>query len=180
MAPGPICSDRAAAPKFSYSAFDTYDALPAALRVPVRLPDPAAERPVAAFAFGATAHEAFEAFTKERRERAARVRRAADPRGPGARLFRERWVPAEFGDRTTEESYQRRVATLLDNFWTGEISSLGEAMHEELAFELVIDGAAGAPPVVISRLDRPDRSAARRAASRSSTTRPAAPAPRRA
>ena len=29
------------------------------------------------------------------------------------RLFRERWVPSAFGDRVTEESYERRVETLL-------------------------------------------------------------------
>ncbi len=40
------------------------------------------------------------------------------------REFRARWTPTGFGDKTTEEGYQRRVATLLDNFWKGEVSSL--------------------------------------------------------
>ena len=90
-----------------------------------RIPRP--EAPVAAFAFGSTAHAAFEAFTKERRERVAR----GDPpptRDDLEREFRARRVPAAFGDRTTEDGYQRRVATLLDNFWDGEVSSIGLLM----------------------------------------------------
>ena len=49
---------------------------------------PPRDEPVAAFAFGTTAHAAFEAFTKERRERSARGRAAAHPRGPRARVPR--------------------------------------------------------------------------------------------
>ena len=79
---------------------------------------PPREEPVAAFSFGSTAHAAFEAFTKERRERAARGE-PPPTREDLEREFRARWTPTDFGDKTTEEGYQRRVATLLDNFWTG-------------------------------------------------------------
>jgi len=149
--------------RFSYSAFDTYDrcGLQYAFRYVYRMPGP--DRPVAAFSFGSTAHEAFEAFTRERRERTAR----GEPPPTRADLeaaFRAGWVPAAFGDKTTEEGYQRRVATLLDNFWEGEVASLGEALHEELEFELRLDpgewpgGGAGQDPVVITgSIDRIDR-----------------------
>ncbi len=85
-----------------------------------------------------------------------------------------------FGDKTTEEGYQRRVATLLDNFWQGEVSSLGEALHEELPFELTLEpgrrlGARRHPPARST-----GSTACHRAASRSSTTRPAASHRRRA
>lgn len=143
--------------RFSYSSFSTYEACPMryAFSYLYRIPPPA--RPVAAFAFGGTAHEAFEAFTRERRERLAR---GDEPptRADLERLFHERWQPAGFGDRTTEEGYQRRVDTLLENFWTGEVASLGEAIAEELEFELVIEDPSGAPPVVIGgSIDRIDR-----------------------
>jgi superfamily I DNA/RNA helicase/RecB family exonuclease len=144
-------------PRFSYSAFSTYETCPTryAFAYVYRIPEPS--RPAAALTFGSTAHDAFEAFTKERRERQARGE-PEPTREDLERLFRERWVPSEFGDRTTEEIYQRRVATLLDNFWTGEVSSIGEAIVEEQAFELVIEDPTGAPPVVVyGKIDRIDR-----------------------
>ncbi len=144
-------------PRFSYSAFSTYDTcgLRYAFQYLYQIPPP--ERPVAAFAFGTTAHAAFEAFTKERRDRAAR----GDPpptREDLEREFRTRWTPTAFGDRPTEERYQRRVNTLLDNFWDGEVSSLGEAIFEELPFELTLEPADGGPPIVVyGVIDRIDR-----------------------
>ncbi|MCY7418880.1 MAG: PD-(D/E)XK nuclease family protein, partial [Chloroflexi bacterium] len=97
------------------------------------------------------------AFTKERRDRAA----GGDPpptREDLERQFRSGWTPASFGDRPTEERYQRRVATLLDNFWVGEINSIGEAIAEELPFELTLEPTDGSAPVVIyGVIDRIDR-----------------------
>ncbi len=67
-------------------------------------------------------------------------------------------MPTAFGDKTTEETYQRKVATLLDNFWQGEVSSLSEALHEELDFELALDAGDGSAPVIVSgQIDRIDR-----------------------
>ena len=118
---------------------------------------PEAEEGAPWLTFGSTAHEAFEAFTRERRERVARGE-PEPSREDLERLFRDRWVPTAFGDKTTEEGYQRRVATLLDNFWTGEVSSLGEAVAEELDFELTLDPGDGSAPVVIhGSIDRIDR-----------------------
>ncbi len=141
----------------SYSSLSVYDtcSLQYAFKYVYRMPP--RDEPVAAFAFGTTAHEAFEAFTKDRRERTARGE-PPPTREDLERAFRARWTPADFGDKTTEEGYQRRVATLLDNFWTGEVSSLSEALHEELDFELTLEPADGSPPVVITgQIDRIDR-----------------------
>ena len=143
--------------KFSYSSLDTYERCPLqyAFRYVYKIPQP--DRPVAAFAFGSAAHEAFEAFTRERRERLARGEEPPT-REDLERHFRELWVPADFGDRPTEEAYQRRVTDLLDNFWTGEVSSIGQAIVEEQAFDLVIEDPDGGPPVVIGGfIDRIDR-----------------------
>ena len=48
--------------------------------------------------------------------------------------------------------------TLLENFWNGEVSSIGEAIAEELVFDLVIEDPDGGLPVVVSgSIDRIDR-----------------------
>jgi RecB family exonuclease len=61
-------------------------------------------------------------------------------------------------DKSTEEGYQRRIATQLDNFWQGEVSSLGQALVEEQPFELTLDPEDGSAPVVIfGKIDRIDR-----------------------
>jgi DNA helicase-2/ATP-dependent DNA helicase PcrA len=143
--------------RHSYSSLRVYDTCPLkyAFQYVYRMPPP--DRPVAAFAFGTTAHAAFEAFTKERRERAAR----GEPPPSRADLetaFRANWTPTEFGDKATEEGYQRRVATLLDNFWNGEVSNLSEALHEELDFELTLDAGDDDASVIINgTIDRIDR-----------------------
>jgi DNA helicase-2/ATP-dependent DNA helicase PcrA len=117
------------------------------------------ERPetAPALSFGSMAHAAFEAFTRERRERAARGE-PPPTRADLEREFRTQWVPQAFGDRDVEERYGRRVATLLDNFWEGEVASLGEALYEEQQFELRLDPGEGQDPVVIhGSIDRIDR-----------------------
>jgi RecB family exonuclease len=143
--------------KFSYSAFNTYETCPMqyAFAKVYGIPEPS--RPVGALTFGSTAHAAFEAFTKERREALARGE-APPTKADLERLFHAQWKPTAFPDRTTEEAYERRIDTLLGNFWDGEVSGLGEALHEELKFELVIEDPSGAPPVVVTgSIDRIDR-----------------------
>ena len=143
--------------RHSYSSLDTYDRCPLryAFHYVYRIPPP--DRPVAAFAFGSTAHAAFEAFTRDRRERAARGE-PPPTREDLEREFRALWTPSAFGDRASEEGYQRKVANLLDNFWQGELSSLSEALAEELDFELTIEPDDGSAPVVITgQIDRIDR-----------------------
>ncbi len=140
---------------FSYSQFDTYERCPAqyAFRHVYRIP---VADTVAAFTFGSTAHAAFEAFTKERRERAA----AGEPpptREDLQRHFEAAWQPSGFPDRTSEETYRRRTGTLLDNFWGGELAGAGEALHEELKFALRLQPAAGSGVVsIVGSIDRVD------------------------
>ena len=64
---------------------------------------------VAAFTFGSTAHAAFEAFTKERRERAARGEPPPTREDLG-QLFAAEWKPTGFPDATSEQTYRRRTA----------------------------------------------------------------------
>ncbi len=143
---------------FSYSSLRDVRALPAAVRVPATSTGSRrADEPVAAFTFGSTAHAAFEAFTKERRERAGPRRAAADARGPRARCSGPSGPPAEFGDQTTEEGYQRRVGTLLDNFWRARSAASAEALARGARLRADARArrrrAAGRHP----RPDRPDR-----------------------
>ena len=144
-------------PTFSYSSLSTYEACPLryAFSYVYRIPEP--DRPAAHLTFGSTAHSAFEAFTRERRERLARGE-PAPTREDLERHFAASWKPAAFGDKTTEETFERRVGRLLDNFWDGEVASLGEAIAEELDFTLVIETADGTPAVkVYGGIDRIDR-----------------------
>ena len=140
---------------FSYSQFDAYERCPAlyAFRHVYRIP---VADTVAAFTFGSTAHAAFEAFTKERRERAARGE-PPPTRDDLAQHFAAAWKPTGFPDKVSEDTYRRRVGTLLDNFWTGEVAGAGEALHEELKFELRLEPADGSPVVgIVGSIDRVD------------------------
>lgn len=140
---------------FSYSQVDLYGRCPLryAFQHVYRIPS---SRRVGAFTFGTTAHSAFEAFTKERRERLARGE-AAPGRDDLQRLFEAEWKPGEFEGRTAEESCRGRIATLLDRFYEGELASVGEALLEEQPFELVIDVPGGPPASFAGSIDRIDR-----------------------
>jgi DNA helicase-2/ATP-dependent DNA helicase PcrA len=140
---------------FSYSQMNVYEACPLqyAFQRLYRIPT---SRTVGALTFGSTAHAAFEAFTRERREAVARGE-SAPTRADLERLFLAEWRPDGFEERTTEEGYQRRIATLLDNFYEGELSSLGEALMEETDFELVIPVPGGPPATFRGSIDRIDR-----------------------
>ena len=64
--------------------------------------------------------------------------------------------PSATGPRRT--AYHRRIDTLLENFWAGEVANLGEATAEEQPFELVIEDPEGGAPVLITgSIDRIDR-----------------------
>jgi DNA helicase-2/ATP-dependent DNA helicase PcrA len=141
---------------FSYTQFDTYGRCPLryALQNVYRVPT---TETVAAFTFGSTAHAAFEAFTKERRDRAARGEPPPTREDLG-QLFAAEWKPTGFPDATSEQTYRRRAATLLDNFWEGELARVGTALHEELGFVLRLDPGDGTPVVRIGGfIDRIDR-----------------------
>jgi len=142
--------------RFSYSQLSMYEACPLRYAFSYVYSIPTAKK-VGALTFGSTAHAAFEAFTRERRERAAR----GDPeptREDLARLFAAEWTPTAFPDRTSEDGFKRRIAGLLDNFYDGELATAGEAIHEELPFSLTIDPGDGSAPVVLGgSIDRIDR-----------------------
>ncbi|HEY2887443.1 MAG TPA: PD-(D/E)XK nuclease family protein, partial [Candidatus Limnocylindrales bacterium] len=141
---------------FSYSQFSTYERCPLqyAFASVYRIPT---ARTAGYFAFGSAAHAAFEQFTKERRARLARGETAPTKADLEA-IFAAQWHPAEFGDRTTEAEYQRKTGNLLERFWDGELSTSGEAIHEELEFSLALDPGDGSSPVIVSgSIDRIDR-----------------------
>jgi DNA helicase II / ATP-dependent DNA helicase PcrA len=140
---------------FSYSQIETYERCPLqyAFRHVYRIPS---SRIAGALTFGSVAHAAFEAFTKERRERLARGE-PAPTRADLDRFFQAEWRPGEFEVKTAEENYQRRVRTLLDNFWDGEVSSVGQAEREEEPFELSLEMPDGEPAIISGIIDRIDR-----------------------
>jgi len=143
-------------PSFSYTQLDTYERCPTmfAFRYVYRIPT---GEVASALTFGVTAHSAFERFTSERRRRLA----AGEPPPTKEELqawFREEWRPEGFPDRTAEESYRRRVGSMIDGFWEDELVSSSEALHEELSFELSLDPGDGSPKVRIGgQIDRVDR-----------------------
>ncbi len=142
---------------FSYTSLSTYTKCPLqfALRYVYKIPGP--DKPKAFFSFGNTAHAAFEEFTRMRRERIARGEAPPTREELGA-LFAAQWKPADFGDVAAEAGYKRRAQGLLDNFWNAELSTVGEALHEELDFELVLVPDDGSAPVrIYGAIDRIDR-----------------------
>jgi DNA helicase-2/ATP-dependent DNA helicase PcrA len=140
---------------FSYSQVESYERCPLqyAFKHVYRIPS---SRSSGAMTFGSTAHAAFEAFTKDRRERLARGEEPPT-RADLARFFEAEWKPGEFEEKTSEETYRRRVRTLLDNFWDGEIATVGQAEAEERPFELIIEMPAGGPAIFTGIIDRIDR-----------------------
>ncbi len=155
-------------------------AVPAQVRAVVRLPHagpgPARRR---AFAFGNTAHEAFEAFTRERRERIARGEPPPTREEPGAP------VPGRLeAGRLRRHGHRGRLRApsrigLLDNFWTGELCAPGRGPPRGAGLRAGPGPRRRHRPRSRLRRHRPHRPAALAAASRSSTTRPATPRARR-
>ena len=141
---------------FSFSQFDVYEHCPLqyAFKHVYRFPEPEGR---GALTFGSTAHDAFERFTRERRERAAR----GDPpptREDLGRWFDEAWQPGTYGSATAEQAYRERTTPLLDAFFAGELAATDrEVLHEELPFELVLEPDDAAPVIVHGKIDRIDR-----------------------
>ena len=141
----------------SYSSLATFDLCPRQYAFRYVEQVPVEETPNLPFAFGRAAHAAFEAFTRERRERLGRGE-APPTREDLGRLFDEAWAAAEFTGQAKDEGFRRRVAGLLDRFWRREASAAGEVIAEEQLFELVLDPVDGAQPVVLRGcIDRVDR-----------------------
>ncbi|MBI3748370.1 MAG: UvrD-helicase domain-containing protein [Chloroflexi bacterium] len=140
---------------FSYSQIDAYERCPLqhAFRHVFRIPS---SQMVGALTFGSTAHAAFDAFTRERRERLARGE-PPPTRADLDRLFEAEWKPGDFEEKTAEKNYRQRVNTLLSNFWEGELASIGTAETEELPFELALEMPDGEPAIFTGIIDRIDR-----------------------
>ena len=125
-APGRTCSTSLPLPDaFSYSQFVDLRGLPAAVRVPAASTGSRRAGRSPRSPSGSRAHAAFEAFTKE--QAASASRGASRPRAAriSSACSRREWPAGQFGDQTTEETYERRVGTLLDNFYDGELTSVG-------------------------------------------------------
>jgi putative RecB family exonuclease len=142
---------------FSYSQLDVYVRCPLqyAFRHVYRFPEPEGR---GALTFGSTAHAAFERFTRERRERAARGEPPPTREDLG-RWFDEAWEPGAYGSQAAEAAYRERTAPLLDAFFAGELAATDRAvLHEELPFELVLEPDDGSAPVLVHGfIDRIDR-----------------------
>ena len=160
--------------------FDAYDDVPAPVRVQATSTGcRRASEPVAAFTFGSTAHAAFEAFTKERRERARARRAAADPRGPRAR------VPGATGPRPASATRPPRRATsgasrpCSTTSGTARSAAVGEALARGARLRADARARRRLAAGRHHRLRSTGSTGCRRAASRSSTTRPAGSSARR-
>jgi hypothetical protein len=130
---------------FSYTQFDRYGRCPLryALQHVYGVPT---EVIVAAFTFGSTAHAAFEAFTKERRERAAR----GDPpptREDLGQLFAAEWKPTGFPDATSEHGH----AIALPKVDLGSLPRGHVLLGADAPRELVLDAEALETPESIRR-----------------------------
>ena len=174
-APGANLLRVAPAPSgFSYTSLNTYEKCPLQFALQVRLPDPRPDQPKAFFTFGNTAHEAFEAFTRMRRERIARGE-APPTREDLGRLFAR-----ALGARRVRRQPPRRPVTrrarghpagqLLDR---GARRAWARPCREEQQFELVLVPGRRLRARAHLRRHRPHRPAPVAAASRWWTTRPA-------
>jgi len=150
-------------PAFSHSQFALYRECPLkyAFQHVYQVPVPEEERR-AYFEFGAVVHDAFETFSRARRDALA----AGEPPPDESdlrRIFDERWQPEVLGDVQTAASYLRRSEPILRAFYQRQLRSLAEALLFEQGFTVDLDGGGVEPPIrvrgFIDRLDRhPDGS----------------------
>jgi len=142
---------------FSYSTLDTFTRCPRqyALRYLCRLP---AEQPRPAADFGSAAHSAFQAFTRERRDRAGRGE-PAPGRADLGRFFEAAWKNSSLVADPYAESWLARAEPMLDAFWVAESAADGRDHRRRSALP---PHSRPGPGVERRghRLHRPDRSAA--------------------
>jgi putative RecB family exonuclease len=152
---------------FSYSSFDMFERCPRqyALRYLCRLqvetPRPAAE-------FGSTAHAAFEAFTRARRESRAggdggAGRLPAPDRVDLERFFEAAWAASSLASEPDAAAWRARAEPMLDRFWAAESEGAGpaagpiETIGEEVRFRLRLTLDQDALIAVGGFIDRVDR-----------------------
>ena len=122
---------------FSFSSLDTFERCPRqyALRYLCRLP---AEPSRPAADFGSAAHAAFEAFTRERRDRLARGDAPPD-RSDLERFFEAAWAASPLAVDADADAWRARAEPMLDLFWEAESSGNRETIGEELRFRLRLE-----------------------------------------
>ncbi|HUG48949.1 MAG TPA: ATP-dependent DNA helicase [Candidatus Limnocylindria bacterium] len=109
------------------------------------------------FEFGGTIHQAFETYTRARREAVA-----AGLPPPGYETLRQAfdtvWQPRNYEDAQAAQHYRTRAEPALRRFYDREVASLAEAVAFEIGFTLELEDPAGGPQVrfygVIDRIDR--------------------------
>ena len=140
---------------FSYSSFDTFERCPRQYayrylcRLPVEQARPAAD-------FGTAAHGAFEAFTRERRERLARGEQSPT-RVDLERFFESAWAQTPLAAESDAESWHRHAEPMLDRFWAAELAGQPETIDEEVRFRFRLSLDMDASAVVTGFIDRIDR-----------------------
>jgi RecB family exonuclease len=143
---------------FSFSSFDMFERCPRqyALRYLCRL---GGEKPRPAADFGSVAHSAFETFTRERRERAARDEAPPD-RVDLERFFDAAWASSPLAAEPDAEAWRGRSGPMLDRFWAAESAGPSERVEtigEELRFRLRLGLDPEISVVVGGFIDRVDR-----------------------
>jgi putative RecB family exonuclease len=140
---------------FSYSSFDTFERCPRqyAFRYLCRL---SVEQARPAASFGTAAHGAFEAFTRERRERPARGEQPPT-RTDLDLCFEAAWAKTSLSADADAETWHRHAEPMLDRFWAAEMAAQPETVGEEVRFRLDLPMDPNASVVVTGYIDRIDR-----------------------
>jgi RecB family exonuclease len=143
---------------FSYSAFDAFQRCPRqyALRYLCRVP---ADQVRPAAEFGTAAHAAFEAFTRERRERLDRGDSPPTSADLG-RFFESAWAATSLPAEAGAAAWMARAEPMLDRFWAAESGASpdrGRTFGEELRFRLRLPLDLGFVATVAGFVDRVDR-----------------------
>jgi RecB family exonuclease len=105
--------------------------------------------------FGSAAHGAFEAFTRERRDRLARGE-PPPTRVDLERCFESAWARTSLPAEADAEFWRRRAEPMLDRFWAAEPAD-AETVGEELRFRLHIPLDPDTQVVIAGFIDRIDR-----------------------
>jgi putative RecB family exonuclease len=140
---------------FSYSSFDAFERCPRqyAFRYLCRLP---AEQARPAADFGTAAHGAFEAFTRERRERLA-CGEQPPSRADLDLHFEAAWAKISLSADPDAETWRQHAEPMLDRFWAAELAAQPETIGEEVRFRFALPLDPNASVVVTGFIDRIDR-----------------------
>ena len=159
---------------FSFTSFDTFARCPRqyALRYLCRQPEPLPPHPAAEF--GRAAHAAFETFTRERRERAARGE-PSPSRWELGTWFDDALARTCLPQGQDGDEWRAKARPMLDRFWAGEqpdavasargvaavlageLSAAPDTVGEEIRFRLPLGLDESTRVMVSGYIDRVDR-----------------------